>query len=89
MNTLCAVGWMLAFCLLGWLVGVFSTYERRVSRWSLLWYSVSYTVPTLGLAAGDQVTLPRYANNWFYVQRLICYALALLAGTAAVGIVQS
>ena len=83
-----ALGWMLLLCLFGWLIAMYTTRGCGVSRWTLLWYSVSYTVPAFNLAAADQVTVPRCANNWFYVQRLACYALAMLAGAAAVGLVQ-
>ena len=81
---------MAAFALVGWVVTMCATRGRRASPWSLLWYSVSYTVPGFSVANDDEpdVKLSLRARSWLYAQRLICYGLALLAGAAALGIVQ-
>ena len=81
---------MAVFALVGWVVAMCATRGRRPSPWSLLWYSVSYTVPGFSVAKDDEadVKVSLRARSWFYAQRLICYGLALLAGAAALGIVQ-
>ena len=90
LRALRALGWMAAFALVGWVVTMCATRGRRASPWSLLWYSVSYTVPGFSVANDDEpdVKLSLRARSWLYAQRLICYGLALLAGAAALGIVQ-
>ena len=88
LNAFSALGWMILFCSVGWCVGVRSTRRCPVGRWRLLWHSVSYTVPGFNRDAYNEVTMSSRAKQWFYCQRLLCYALALLAGAAAVGLVQ-
>ena len=90
LRALRALGWMAVFALVGWVVAMCGTRERRLSPWTLLWYSVSYTVPGFSVAKDDEadVKVSLRARSWLYVQRLICYGLALLAGAAALGIVQ-
>ena len=83
-----ALGWMAAFALIGWVVGLYANRRMPVSRWTLLWYSVSCTVPGFSLFREDDVPMSLGARSWFYVQRLFCFAFALLAAAAAVGIVQ-
>ena len=89
LNALCALGWMGVFALAGWVIGV-CAYRRStaISRWSLLWHSVSYTVPGFSVVRDDELAMSLRARSWFYVQRLICYSLALLAGAAAVGFIR-
>ena len=90
LRALYALVWMAGFTLVGWVVGVCATRGGRSSPWSLLWYSVSYTVPGFSVAKNDEpdVKVSIGARSWFYAQRLICYGLALIAGAAAIGIVQ-
>ena len=90
LRALYVLGWMAMFALIGWLVGLWSTRGQHLSPCTLLWFSVSYTVPGFGVAKEDEadVKVPLGARNWFYIQRLICYVLALIAGAAAVGIVR-
>ncbi len=85
-----ALFWMAGFGVLGWVFACCATRKQTVSRCTLFWYSMSYTVPGFSLSNQDKVTLPGFWfwRSWFYVQRLICYALALVAGAAAVGVVQ-
>ena len=79
---------MAGFGLFGWgIAWLATTRQRRVTLCTLFWYSLSYTVPGFSLSKRDEFTLPRW-RSWFYVQRLLCYALALVAGAAAVGVVQ-
>ena len=89
LNALRGLGWMAGFGMFGWGVAWLATTsrQRRVNLCTLFWYSMSYTVPGFSLSNHDEVALPRW-RSWFYVQRLFCYALALLAGAAAVGVVQ-
>ena len=88
LNALLGLGWMAGFGFVGtgiaWLA---TTRQRRVTLCTLFWYSLSYTVPGFSLSKRDEFTLPRW-RSWFYVQRLLCYAIALVAGAAAVGVVQ-
>ena len=88
LNALLALGWMAVFAFIGWLVGLCANRGRSVSSWTLLWYSVSYTVPGFTVVGKDEVPMSLCARSWFYVQRLFCYAFALSAAAAAVGILQ-
>ena len=88
LKALCALLWMAGFAGLGWIVGCCATRGRRVSPLTLLWYSVSFTVPGFGVVSDDEVTVSTLARSWFYLQRLFCYALALVAGAVVVGIVE-
>ena len=90
LRALRALGWMAVFALVGWVVAMCATRGRRPSPWTLLWYSVSYTVPGFSVAKDDEadVKVSLRARSWLYAQRLICYGLALLGGAAALGIVQ-
>ena len=88
LKALRGLGWMAGFALFGWgIAWLATTRQRRVTLCTLFWYSLSYTVPGFSLSKRDEFTLPRW-RSWFYVQRLLCYALALVAGAAAVGVVQ-
>ena len=87
-NELRAIYWMAAFMIIGWIVGMCASRRRRIHPLSLLWYSLSYTVPGLTVSRQDNVPMPLCARSWFYVQRIFCYAFALLAAAAVVGIVQ-
>lgn len=84
------VWWMLALGLLGWFVAIWATRNRGVTVWPSLWYSISFTIPGLADMKDDDVSvlLSRRARRWFSLQRLLCFALASFAVTAAVGIVQ-
>ena len=88
LKALRALVWMAGLALFGWVIGLYACRRKLVNPWTLLWYSISYTVPGFTVAQRDDVKLRIAARSWFYVQRLACYALALLAGAAAVGIVQ-
>ena len=90
LRALRALVWMTVFALVGWVVAMCATRGQHPSPWSLLWYSVSYTVPGFSVAKDDEadVKVSLRVRSWLYVQRLICYGLALLAGAAALGIVQ-
>ena len=88
LKTLRALSWMGMLALIGWVVGVHATRRRSVSSWTLLWHSVSHTVPGFAIAKRDYVPMSLRARSWFYMQRLICYALALIAAAAATGIIQ-
>jgi len=85
-----ALGWMALFAAISWLV----TTRRAIKKDGLsaslvdrLWYSITFTVPGFTLVTRDELTVSRLAQSILYVQRLICFTLALLAGAAAVGIV--
>ena len=78
---------MAFFATAGWIFSMCAVRGQRVSRWALFWYSLSCTVPGFAVVKADRFRLSRRLTNWFYVQRLICYALALVAGAAAVGLV--
>ena len=86
-----ALGWMALFAALGWLV-----FTRRATRKDdkiagfrdRLWYSMKFTVPGFTLVTGDELTVSPRAQSWLYFQRLVCFALALLAGAAAIGIIR-
>ena len=90
LNAFFALFWMAGFGILGWFVACCATWKQSASRCTLFWYSVSYTVPGFSLSNHDEATLPCFGiwRSWFYMQRLFCYALALVAGAAAVGVVQ-
>ena len=88
LKALRAVGWMAGFALFGWLFGWWTTRRRSLSPWTLLWHSVSYTVPGFRVVGEDALSMPRCARNWFYVQRLVCFVFALFATAAAVGVIQ-
>ena len=87
LNALRGVAWMAGFGMFGWGLAWLATRQRAVSLRTLFWYSMSHTVPGFSLSNCDEVTLPRW-RSWFYVQRLLCYALAIVAGAAAVGFIQ-
>ena len=91
LRALCALGWMGVLALIGWLVTLRSTRGQGLSPWTALWFSASYAVPGFGIAKEDEesVKVGPGARSWLYVQRLACYGLALIAGAAAVGIVQT
>ena len=88
-----ALRWMALFAALGWLV-----FTRRATRKDeddkiagfrdRFWYSMTFTVPGFTLVAGDELTVSPRAQCWLYFQRLVCFALALLAGAAAIGIIR-
>ena len=84
------IWWMLALGFLGWFVAIRAARGQAVSPWPLFWYSMSYTVPGLADVKDDHVSalVSPGARRWFCVQRLLCYALASLAGASAVGLVQ-
>ena len=77
-----ALGWMAAFALIGWVVGLYANRRMPVSRWTLLWYSVSCTVPGFSLFREDDVPMSLGARSWFYVQRLflLCVCTARRSG---------
>ena len=83
-----ALMWMAAFGIVGWFVSAGATRDGEpASRVDRVWYSAAHTIPGFALVKADELTMPRLGRSWFYVQRLICYAAALLAGAAAVGLV--
>ena len=88
LKALRALVWMTSLCIVGWIIGACAVRKWRPIAWTLMWYSVSYTVPGFTVVKQDQVLLPLWARNCFYVQRLLCYGLALFAAAAAVGVVQ-
>ena len=90
LRALRALGWMAVLAFVGWVVAMCATRGRRTSPLSLFWYSVSHTIPGFSVTKDDEpdVKVSLRARSWFYAQRLICYGLALLAGAAALGIVQ-
>ena len=55
----------------------------------MLWFSVSRTVPGFTAAKHDAIWLPPRVRSWFYVQQLLGYAFAILAGSAIVRIARS
>ena len=83
-----ALGWMALLALFGWGFGLWATRGRGANRWIVMWTSMSYTVPGFTLVDEDRVVMPLCARSWFYVQRLLCFGLALLAGAAAVGMLE-
>ena len=88
LKTLRVIWWILSFVLFGWFVAICATFKRDVSCWTLLWYSVSYTLPGLADVKSGDVLLSQRATRWFCFQRLLCTALASFAAAAAAGLVQ-
>ena len=87
-----ALGWMTLFAAFGWLVLTRRAIRKDGEIASLLdrlWWSITFTVPGFKLATKDELTVPRWAQNCLYVQRLICVTLALLAGAAAIDIIRA
>ena len=91
LRAFCALGWMTLFAAFGWLCSTRPAIKKDGEIASLvdrLWYSIKFTVPGFTLVTSDELTVPRWAQSCLYVQRLFCFALALLAGAAAVGLIR-
>ena len=91
LRAFCALGWMTLLAALGWLCFTRRAIRKDGESASLLdrfWYSITFTVPGFMLVTRDELTVARWAQSCLYVQRLICFALALLAGAAAAGIIR-
>ena len=85
-----AIAWMAVFAALGWGWAAWNLrHQRCVSGWTLLWFSVSRTVPGFTAVKHDAIWLPSRVRSWFYVQQLLGYAFAILAGSAIVQIFES
>ena len=90
LKAFCSLGWMSLLAAIGWLCLTRRAIRKDGKRASLLdrlWYSISFTVPGFALVTRDELTVPRRAQSCLYVQRLVCFTLALLAGAAAIGII--
>ena len=53
---------------------------------AVLWFSEPRTVPGFTAAKHFAIWLPPRVRSWFYVQQLLGYAFAILAGSANVRI---
>ena len=85
-----ALFWMAFFAIFGWGWAALNLRHRRcVDQCTLLWLSVSYTVPGFNAVKSDELALPPRVKYWFYLQQLAGYALAILAGSAIVQIFES
>ena len=82
--------WIPALAVLSWLLAIAALRGRGISALPLFWFSVAHTFPGLSEVCDDARTalLPLTIRRWFAFQRLLCVALASLAGAAAVGLVQ-
>ena len=82
--------WISVLAILSWLVAVVVSRGRGVGVLPLFWFSIAHTFPGLTEVNDDERTarLPLAIRRWFAFQRLLCVALASLAGAAAVGLVQ-
>ena len=87
LRTLC---WILAFCIVGWLVAMCAARGQGVGFLPLVWYSIAYTLPGLEGVKDDDLAglFSIRVRRWFAIQRLICVLFASLAGAAALGLVQ-
>ena len=85
-----ALFWMAMLATIGCLVTTRRAIKEEGDNASLtdrFWFSVTFTVPGFALVR-DKLTVSSCAQRWLYVQRLICFTLALVAGAAAVGLVR-
>ena len=85
-----ALVWMALFAAIGWLIttrGATGENGKSAGLAGRFWYSMTFTIPGIALARVGEIKVTPRARYWLYVQQLVCFALALLAGAAAVGIV--
>ena len=86
-----ALGWMALLATVGWLLTTrraIRNDSRVASVADRFWFSMTFTIPGFSLVKRDELTVSPGAQRWLYVQRLVCFTLALLAGAAAVGLVR-